>query len=103
MGGINTRVNHVCAGAGAGAVVVDVGRRTLGLVRDSAEAPGRASLRNIRVDAKDGLFFNILNLFVSMSTMGRRILGLSLEVRPLPRAEPEALPEGQPQSCQQSP
>ena len=73
MGGINTRVNHVCASTGAGAVVVDIGRRTLGCVRDSAEAPGRASLRDIRVDAKDCLFLNILDLFVSISTMGPRL------------------------------
>ncbi len=75
MGGIDARVNHVCAGTGAGAVVVDVGRRALRLVRDSAEAPGRASLRNIRVDAEDGFFFNVLDLFVSISTMGHRLPG----------------------------
>lgn len=101
VGSVDARVNHVGTGASARGVVVDVGGRPLGLVRDAAEAPGGASLRHIGVDAEDGLLLDILDLFVMVSKWAFRQMRLSVLCSP--RAEPGAPPEGRPQPCRRTP
>lgn len=59
---INTRVNNVGADASAGAAVVNVARHTVGPMGNTSYAPRGIGLRNIVVDSRDGIHFNVVDL-----------------------------------------
>lgn len=63
VGGVDTSVDDVRARAGTGAVIVGVGGRSLGLGRETSQAPRSVALRDISVDGEDGLLLNILDLY----------------------------------------
>lgn len=67
MGSVDARVNHIRAGAGAGAVIVDVRGRARGLVGDTTKTPGGTGLRDVGVDGVDGVLLDVLDLFSPQS------------------------------------
>lgn len=62
MGGVDTGVDHVRAGALTSAAVVDVGGGARGLVREAADTPRGTALRDVGVDAEDSIFLNVFDL-----------------------------------------
>ena len=63
MSGVDAGVDHVRAGALTSAAVVDVGGRARGLVREAADTPGGAALRDVGVDAEDSILLDVLDLW----------------------------------------
>ena len=59
---LNTGVDDVRAGAGARTVVVGVVGAAGFAVRDAAETPGGVALRDVLVDADDGILLDVLDL-----------------------------------------
>ena len=59
---LDTGVDDVRAGAGARAVVVGVVGAAGLAVRDAAETPGGVALRDVLVDADDGILLDVLDL-----------------------------------------
>lgn len=64
MASIDTSVQDVSAGAGAGRVVVDVRGRAAATVRDTAETPGGTGLGGVGLEGDDGVLLNEVDVGV---------------------------------------
>lgn len=70
---VDTSVEDVGAGAGTGAVVVDVRAAATAAVGDAAQTPGGVGLADVGVNGEDLLLLDVVDLWEKKSLVSRRV------------------------------
>ena len=79
VGGVDTSVNDVGAGAGTARVVVGVGGRASVPVGETGKTPGSTSLGDVGLGGEDGVLLDVLDLGVEAESLNGLVVELTGE------------------------